>query len=159
MSDDFIIKPVAQRAKKSNPIGRRADKVAMFIAALGAISSILAAVWFFSGFAENDSRPEHLASAVGLTLGLFAFAIIPFLLVAAFARRAYLKGPRRAHMLWTLLLMLPWGVLGSLAISYTPLPVWCGVLIVGLAILLSFWAVMSLVLESQNSEVDTEMSQ
>ena len=159
MTQDFIITPVAQRPKKLSPVGRRADKIAMFIAALGVILSTLAAVWFFVGFAENDSRPEHLASALVLTLGLFAFAIIPFALVASFARRAYRKGPRRAYMLWTLFLMLPWGLLGSLAISHTPLPNWCGALVVGLAILLSLWAIISLALESRNSGVDTDMSQ
>lgn len=159
MIEDSVISPVAQRVETSPPLGRRADWLAMLIAGLGAILSIISAVWFFAGFTENDTRPEHLASALVLTLGLFAFAILPFAVVADFARRAYRKGTRRAHLLWTLFLMLPWVLLGSLAISYTPLPIWCGLIITGLVVLLCIWAVISLILDRRPPSFDTEMSQ
>lgn len=159
MSEDTIISPVAQRVKTSPPLGRRADKLAMMIAGLGAILSVISAVWFFAGFTENDTRPEHLASALVLTLGLFAFAILPFAIVADFARRAYRTGTRRAHLLWTLFLMLPWVLLGSLAISYTPLPIWCGLIITSLAVLLCIWAVVSLILDRRDVPLDIETSQ
>ena len=150
MSEDTIISPIAQRAEKTVPVGRRADRLAMILAGLGTVLSIIGAVWFFAGFAENDSRPEHLASALALTLILFAFAIGPFAAVTLFAHRAYRAGTRRAHLLWTLFLMLPWVLLGSLAISFTPLPVWCGIIITALALLLSLWAFISLILDRKS---------
>jgi len=159
MNEDIVITPVTHRPKKSLPAGRQADRLARLIAGLGALLSLIAATWFFAGFAENDTRPEHLASALVLTLILFSFAVIPFVLVAGFAHKAYRAGTRRAHLLWTLLLMLPWILLGGLAISYTPLPVWCGIIMTGFALLLSLWAVISLVIDARHAASDPVMSQ
>ena len=167
---DETLKPIATAASKSTdntiPIGRQADILAALIASLGAIFSVLGALWFFVGFVENDKRPEHLISALALTLILFAFAIIPFALTAGFARHAYQKGTKRVHLLWTLLLMLPWVILGTLAISHTPLPIWCGLIMTSFAALLSLWALASLVLDwnvkageiLETDETDTELS-
>lgn len=148
MSDDTIMPvfappPVRLRA----PAGRPADAVATLLAALGAIMAVIGAIWFFAGFAENDTRPEHLLSALLLTLGLFSLAIIPFASVAEFARRAYQKGGRLKYYLWTLFLMLPWIGLGLLAVSYTPLPIWTGWAFILLSSLLSLWALLSLILD------------
>jgi len=167
---DETLKPIAATPPKSAdntiPIGRQADILAALLASLGAIFSVLGALWFFVGFVENDKRPEHLISALALTLILFAFAIIPFALTAGFARHAYQKGTKRAHLLWTLLLMLPWVILGTLAISHTPLPIWCGLIMTSFAALLSLWALASLVLDwnvkageiLETDETDTELS-
>ena len=148
--------PAASQVETSQPIGRQADILAAMTAVLGAVFSVLGALWFFAGFAENDTRPEHLASAFVLTLLLFAFAIIPFALTAGFARHAYRNGTKRAHLLWTLLLMLPWVALGSLAISHTPLPIWCGLIMVTLAGLLSLWAMISLILDRNTRDTPPE---
>ncbi len=131
----------------------------MGLAGLGAGLSIITAVWFFLGFAENDTRPEHLTSALVLTLILFAFAIVPFACVATFARRAYAHGTKRAHLFWTLFLMLPWIGLGLTAIIYTPLPLFSGLIIAGLAAFLSLWAGVSLGLDWNTSRVHTLGSQ
>lgn len=159
MSDDIVISPANDRVETPLPVGRRADRLAMLMAGIGAILSSVGAIWFFAGFAENDTRPEHLASALALTLALFAFAIIPFSLVTVFARSAYRRGTRRSHLLWTLFLMLPWVLLGGLAISHAPLPIWSGIIVVLLALLLCLWAGISLMLESRHRASDTEISQ
>jgi len=160
---DETLTPIASTPSttrdNSPPIGRQADVLATLLASLGAIFSVLGALWFFIGFAENDTRPEHLASALVLTLILFAFAILPFALTASFARHAYRNGTKRAHLLWTLFLMLPWVLLGSLAISHTPLPIWSGLIMTALAVLLSLWALISLILDRHSQSENTDVSQ
>jgi len=150
MTED-IIKPIADSNRKSanlsKPIGRQADRLAALLAGLAAALSIIAAIWFFIGFAENDKRPEHLTSAFILTLILFAFAVIPFSLVTVFARKAFMHGTKRLHLFWVLFLMLPWVILGTLAVSHTPLPFWSGLIMVILAGLISIWALASLILD------------
>ena len=163
---DETLTPIATSPTLSvKPIGRQADILAALIAAMGAVFSVLGALWFFAGFAENDTRPEHLASALALTLVLFTFAIVPFALTADFARRAYRQGTKRAHLFWTLFLMLPWVALGTLAVSHTPLPIWCGLIMAVLAAFLCLWALVSLILERKNptlakgsnTDTDTEL--
>jgi len=158
MTDESLT-PIAKEADPSAPMGRQADLLALGLSVLGTALSISAALWFFLGFAENDTRPEHLVSAFVLTSLLFAFAIIPFGLVAWFARQAHRFGTKRAHLFWTLFLMLPWIGLGSLAVSHTPLPLWCGLIMAGLAVLLSLWAIVSLVLDWNTQGVSTLASQ
>lgn len=154
MTEETVL-PILETEETPVALGRRADVVAAGLAGLGAGLSILAALWFFLGFAENDTRPEHLASALALTLILFAFAIVPFLCVTFFARRAFKMGTRRAHLFWTLFLMLPWIGLGSLSAIFTPLPIWTGLTLAGLAALLSLWAGVSLVLDWNATPVNT----
>ena len=158
MTDESVI-PIIPDEDISAPLGRRADLLAALLAGIAASLSIIGAFWFFLGFAENDTRPEHLASAFVLTLILFAFAIIPFACVAYFARAAHRGGTKRAHLFWTLFLMLPWVGLGVIAVSHTPLPVWCGLIMAGLAGLLSLWALVSLVLDWNVKPANTLPSQ
>lgn len=158
MTEDNLM-PIIKAEVVSAPFGRAADILAALLAGLGAGLSILSAVWFFLGFAENDTRPEHLASAFVLTLILFAFAILPFACVSHFARRAYRNGTNRALLLWTLFLMLPWVGLGALSVSHTPLPTWCGVSMTVLAALLALWALVSLVLDWKAASAVTLTSQ
>jgi len=140
-------------------MGRKADVLAMIFAGLGAALSFVLAVWFFLGFAENDTRPEHLVSAIFLTCLLFIFAIGPFTIVTEFARRAYRDGTKRSSLLWTLFLMLPWFGLGLLSVSHTPLPIWCGLTLAGLAGVLSLWALISLLLDWNDQTANTVVSQ
>ena len=151
--------PILKSDAPAKPIGRRVDCIAALIAGLGAGLSGVAAIWFFLGFAENDTRLEHLTSAFVLTVILFSFAIIPFTLVSRFAWRAYRYEVKRAHLLWTIFLMLPWVGLGTLTISHTPLPAWCGFIVTGLALLLSLWALISLILEWKLAQSNTQISQ
>lgn len=156
---DETLTPIAKDADQSKPVGRQADLLAFGLAGLGALLSFSAAIWFFLGFAENDTRPEHLVSAFVLTCILFAFAIIPFGLVAWLARQSYRFGTKRSSLFWTLFLMLPWIGLGSLTVSHTPLPLWCGLIMAILASLLSLWALVSLVLDWNVPQVNTLVSQ
>lgn len=158
MSEDNIA-PIIPPDIAPRPLGRRADQLAMGLAALGAALSVIAAAWFFLGFAENDTRPEHLTSALVLTLGLFGFAIVPFACTAWLARCAYASGTRRAHLFWALFLMLPWIGLGLIAVFYTPLPVFVGLIMAGLAALLSLWAAVSLILDWNAGPANTLNSQ
>lgn len=158
MSEETV-KPIFRPDAPSAPRGRQADRLAALLAGFGAALSIVGAIWFFFGFAENDTRPEHLVSAFVLTTLLFAFAVIPFVILAKFARQAFRHGTTRTHLLWSLFLMIPWVILGSLAVSYTPLPSWCGFLITGLAGLLTIWALVSLVLDWNVSAANTLKSQ
>lgn len=139
--------PIARDVAPSTPTGRPADLVAFGLASLAVLLTLSAALWFFFGFAENDTRPEHLTSAFILTSLLFAFAIVPFAIVAKFAWTAHKNGTSPAHFVWTIFLMLPWIALGSLAVIYTPLPVWSGLFMAIVAALLSLWALMSLALD------------
>lgn len=158
MTEDRVT-PILTPKAPALPLGRKADQLAMGVAGLGTALSVISAAWFFFGFAENDTRFEHLTSALVLTLGLFAFAIVPFACTAMFARRAYTRGTRRAHLLWTLFLMLPWIGLGLIAVFYTPLPIFVGLIMSGLAALLSLWAAVSLVLDRNAAPADTPHSQ
>ena len=153
------ISPIFKDTEHSAFVGRRADLFAFGLAALGALLSCIAALWFFLGFAENDTRPEHLASAFFLTILLFAFAIVPFGIVAKFARKAHKSGTQRRHLLWTLFLMLPWLVVWFLSEIYTPLPIWAGLIMASLAVLISIWALVSLVLDWNEPEPNTLSSQ
>ena len=151
--------PIFKSDAPIKPIGGRVDLIAALMAGIGASGSTLAAIWFFFGFAENDSRLEHLTSAFVLTLLLFAFAIIPFSLVSRFAYSAYREGAKRTHLLWTLFLMIPWIGLGALTVTHTPLPIWCGLSIAGLAGLLCLWAVLSMILDRKAVSTNTAISQ
>ena len=153
------LNPIFKPETPIKPIGRKADLIAAWMAGTGASGSILAAIWFFLGFAENDSRLEHLTSAFVLTILLFAFVIIPFSLVSRFAYAAYRKRAKRTHLLWTLFLMIPWIGLGALTVTHTPLPIWCGLIIAGLAGLLCLWAVVSMILDRKVVSANTAISQ
>ena len=148
---DEALTPIVQNETPGKPTGRQADLIATVLAGTGTALAIIAAFWFFLGFLENDKRPEHLTSALVLTLGLVAFSIVPFACVTRFAWQAYRQAVTRAHLFWTIFLMVPWVGLGVLTISHTPLPFWCGFIAVSLATLLIIWAIISLILEQKGS--------
>lgn len=149
------VTPIVDVEKPTSALGRPADLIASILASVGAVLSVTGAIWFFSGFAENDTRPEHLLSAAALTLLLFCFAGLPFSITARFARGAYRRGTRRAHLLWTIFLMLPWIGLGAVMAIFTPLPLFIGISMSGLAMLLSLWASVSLVLDWNAAPANT----
>ena len=55
--------------------------------------------------------------------------------------------------------MLPWIGLGALTITHTPLPIWCGLIVAGLAGLLCLWALISMVLDRKVEPYNTTISQ
>ena len=150
MTDSPVRSNDAPLPSRLTPQGRQADLWAALIASSGAIFAVIGAIWFFAGFAENDTRPEHLASAALLTLGLFALAAGPFAVVAELARRAYRTGGRIRHYFWTLGLMLPWVGLSVLVLDRAPLPAWPSLLVLTLSGLLAVWALVSLILDLRN---------
>ena len=87
MSDDPIQSLLSPDAP--TPKGRRADLLACILAALGAVTALIIALWFFFGFAENDTRPEHLFSVLIFTLGIFGLAIVPFATISRLAFITY----------------------------------------------------------------------
>ena len=159
MTVDTVTPIIPAPKAAPRPVGRKADLFAAGIAALGTALAVISAIWFFLGFAENDTRPEHLTSALVLTLGLFAFAVVPFACVAGLARRAYRAGTKRAHLFWVVFLMLPWIGLGLITVNFTPLPLFVGLIASVLAGLLSLWAIISLVLDWNAAPVNTFRSQ
>jgi len=155
MSEDPI-QPLVSSDKPA-PKGRRADLLACVLAAIGAFLALVIAIWFFFGFAENDTRPEHLFSVLIFTLGLFGLAIIPFTIIARLAFITFKTGGRPSFYLWTIFLSLPWLGLGILSVIYTPLPVWVGTLAGLLAVLLVLWAITSIILNRRlKKEVVTQ---
>lgn len=128
------------------PRGRPADRIAAGVAALALVLSVAATVWFFLGFVENDPEWRASSSALLLSLGLGAFAIIPSAVAARMAWTAWQTGFQVRHGLWTLVLWLPWLGLGVL-LARSPLPAWAGAAASVLALLLCLWAAVSLWLE------------
>ena len=139
---DEPVRPLHIRETQA-PKGRRADLIACMVAGTGAACALIIAIWFFLGFAENDTRPEHLFSALIFTIGVFGLAIIPFSLVSRMTFIAYKKGGKVRYYFWTLFLITPWLALGILSIIFTPLPFWFGGIFVSLSAILIFWAIMS----------------
>jgi hypothetical protein len=155
MDDTPIIRAVPEVADSAAPLqtlpGRPADLWAALIASAGAILAVGSAIAFFLGFAENDTRWEHLLSALILTVGLFVLAVAPFAIVAGLARAALRRGGRLRDYGWTLFLMLPWLALSGLAIAMTPLPIWFSASLAVLSGLLCLWAAVSLCLDWRNT--------
>jgi len=50
------LSPIARDVAPSTPTGRPADLVAFGLASLAVLLALSAALWFFFGFAENDTR-------------------------------------------------------------------------------------------------------
>ncbi len=154
MTDDAVLPISVPPAPVTHASGRPADLIAAAVAGFGTTLCVITAIWFFLGFAENDTRPEHLTSAFVLTSVLFAFAIGPFLCTTYFAWLAHKSGAKRVHLIWTLCLMLPWVGLGFVAMTHTPLPLWSGGVMASLASLLSLWALVSFILDIRSSAQD-----
>ena len=120
--------------------GRPVDRLAAVLAALALLGSIGVTAWFFLGFVENDSEFRASSSALLLSLGLGAFAIVPSALVLRFGLQAMATGFRTVHGLGTLLLTLPWVGLSVLLLIHSPLPTPAPAAALVLSGLLSLWA-------------------
>ena len=127
--------------------GRPADRIASGIAGLGLVGSVVATMWFFAGFYETDPGWSPASSALLLSLGLGAFAIIPCSVVMRLCRTAWRDGFRPAQGVWTLILMMPWIALAVLAWRSDWLPHWLSVGPLIIALPLCLWALVSLWLE------------
>jgi hypothetical protein len=145
-----IVKPVVDPQMPSKTFvikGRMADKLAAILAATALGLSLLLSGLFFAGFVANDYHIFAITSALGLTVFLGAFAIVPMAIVLMLARKAYQNGGNLGLYLWVLFLVMPWLALSILCLIYTPLPSWMSSLAVLFALTLTIWGSISLVLE------------
>jgi hypothetical protein len=127
--------------------GRPADRIAAGIAAIALFASIVGTLWFFSGFFETDPGFAPASSALLLSLGLGAFAIIPSAVILRLCWTAWRQGFRVAYGWWTVLLAGPWIPVGFLCLQSDWLPLWLGVVPLLTAVPITLWALISLWLE------------
>lgn len=146
---DPTLKPFGQKAQ-TMPKGRLADRVACGLACLSGFLAFLTATLFFAGFASNDANPAGLASAFILSFGLGLFAIVPSLIVAKIAFRAWKHGLKPKPGIAVFFLSLPWIILSSLILLYTPLPLYLGIIALLLSSLICVWTCVSLSLILKN---------
>ncbi|WP_298914699.1 hypothetical protein [uncultured Algimonas sp.] len=129
------------------PRGRPADRLSAGLAAIGLAASVAATLWFFAGFFETDPGFTPASSALLLSLGLGAFAIIPCAVVMRLAWRSWRRGFKPSYGLWTVFLMAPWLPLATLAARSDWLPAWLGAGPLLVAIPVMIWAIVSIALE------------
>jgi len=149
-SDEAVIEPIEPAIIAAARKGRIVDKIAAIVAATALGLSILLSGWFFAGFVANDYHIFGITSALGLSLFLGSFAIVPMAIIMMLARRAYQKGGHIALYLWSILLILPWMALSIICLIFTPLPIWMSTTVVLFALTLSIWGIISLILELKN---------
>jgi hypothetical protein len=137
--------------------GRRADRLAAVIAGLGLAASVAGTLWFLAGFIETDPGFKPATSALLLSLGLGAFAIVPCAVVLRLALSAWKNGFRKSQGLWTLLLMVPWTGLGWLLGRVEALPFLLVAAPFAVALPLIIWAGVSLWLDRGTPGVSREL--
>lgn len=123
------------------------DRIIAGLAGLGLLSAMAATIWFCAGFIETDPGFSAASSAILLSLGLGAFAIIPCAVILRLALTAYRRGFRLAYGLWSLLLALPWIAVGVIAWPADWLPPPLSLLSIGLAVPICLWALASIALD------------
>jgi len=152
IDDELVTKLAATDVVSSSSKGRLADRVAAIIAASALGLSLLLSALFFAGFVANDYHIFAITSALGLSLFLGSFAIIPMAIVIILALKAYRQGGNSGLYLWALCLILPWLILSIICLIYTPLPVWMSFCAILFAATLTFWAILSLILEIKHQK-------
>ena len=152
IDDELVTKLAATDVVSSSSKGRLADRVAAIIAASALGLSLLLSALFFAGFVANDYHIFAITSALGLSLFLGSFAIIPMAIVIILALKAYRQGGNSVLYLWALCLILPWLILSIICLIYTPLPVWMSFCAILFAATLTFWAILSLILEIKHQK-------
>lgn len=118
----------------------------MALAGAGLGLAIVATLWFFGGFFETDPGFSPASSALLLSFGLGAFAIIPCAVILRLAHSAWRHGFRQSHGVWTLFLVLPWLALAVISLRSEWLPVWLGLIPIAVGLPLALWAAISLAL-------------
>lgn len=121
MDDEDVIRPVFHDSVNTKPSEKppvtffdRLTSVVRTLCGLAAIASLIAALWFFIGFLENDTGFWHVLSAFAMSMGMGALAFIPALWIARLARMTALQGARLSTAFLVILLAIPWSVLGGL---------------------------------------------
>ncbi|MEP1231628.1 MAG: hypothetical protein ABJG88_13220 [Litorimonas sp.] len=142
--DSAIVSPVVEDVPSAVSKGRLADRLAAIIAACALGLALLLSFLFFTGFVVNDYHILAITSALGFSLFLGAFAIVPMGIIVVLALRAYRNGGNINIYLWVLCLILPWLILSLLCLIYTPLPAWMSLTAVLCALSLTFWGIISL---------------
>lgn len=120
--DDDIIVPAATGSADTTTVQEKPQRsffnilthAVRALCGFAALISLVAALWFFIGFIENDTGFLHLLSAFGMGMGLGALAFVPALWIARLARLTMVEGPRLSMSFLVILLAIPWGVLGGL---------------------------------------------
>ena len=100
IDDELVTKPAATDVASSPSKGRLADRVAAIIAASALGLSLLLSALFFAGFVANDYHIFAITSALGLSLFLGGFAIIPMAIIMILALKAHRQGGNVGLYLW-----------------------------------------------------------
>ena len=132
-----------ENVEKSVYRGTFADLLAGIISALVAVIAFGYSVLFFTRFLENDSHLWGIISAFILCFGVGAFGFVPAGLNAIIALKAYKQGTNVKHMIWALLLIVPWFLLSLILVFISDLPKIYAIPVFLTATLLLFWALVS----------------
>lgn len=132
-----------ENVEKSVYRGTLADLLAGIISALVAVIAFGYSVLFFTRFLENDSHLWGIISAFILCFGVGAFGFVPAGLNAIIAVKAFKKGTNVKHMMWALMLILPWFLLSLILVFISDLPKTYAIPIFLTATLLLFWSIVS----------------
>ena len=132
-----------ENVEKSVYRGTLADLLAGIISALVAVIAFGYSVLFFTRFLENDSHLWGIISAFMLCFGVGAFGFVPAGLNAIIAVKAFKKGTNVKHMMWALMLILPWFLLSLILVFISDLPKTYAIPIFLTATLLLFWSIVS----------------
>jgi hypothetical protein len=84
---------------------------------LTGLAALAASLYFFLGFAENDSQPGVLLSAFLLCFGVGALGYIPMFWIATIAYRVRRNGRSRSALILTLALIIPWVIFAIILLA------------------------------------------
>lgn len=144
--DDIIVSVASEYAHEEKPektpktFFDHLTSVVRTLCGLAAVISIVAALWFFIGFLENDTGFWHVLSAFGMSMGLGALAFVPALWIARLARLTAMHGARLSTAFLVILLAMPWSVLGGLLARLEGFWRVLGISVMGLVAVINLWA-------------------
>lgn len=109
-----------------------------------ALISLVASLWFFIGFLENDTGLWHVLSAFFMSMGIGALAFVPALWVSRLARLTVEHGAQARTGFLVILLAMPWGGVGSLLLRLSGIWYVLGLAILALVTLINIWAFVTI---------------
>ena len=145
MNDPEIITPITPLERKDARAITPFIRFIQWVRISCLIAGVLilgAAIWYFAGFADNDSGGVHLASAAGLSLGLGLMGFGPLFIIAYLARQVLRFGPNRKISVWTIVLCLPWAIVSVLFIRLGGLGLILGLPALCFSLVLLYWAML-----------------
>jgi len=89
----------------------------MGLTILTGLTALAASLYFFMGFAENDSQPGVLLSAFLLCFGVGALGYVPMFWIATIAHKVRRNGASRSALILTLALIIPWVILAIVLLA------------------------------------------